>query len=189
MDLSAFQAGSLTQQHGYGSFTPSKINHPWTWKDARINMPLAEANLRLGELNAFSLYVPNIDVFIGMHCIKEATTSSRIEGTRTRVEEALQRKRDIDPEQRDDWQEVQNYVAAMNYAIRRLTRLPLSTRLLKETHSILMKGVRGGGEAPGSIPQEPELDRWCNHQQCCIRAAAPFGHFIPYGGSRNLSTQ
>ncbi len=149
MDLSAFQAGSLTQQHGYGSFTPSKINHPWTWKDARINMPLAEANLRLGELNAFSLYVPNIDVFIGMHCIKEATTSSRIEGTRTRVEEALQRKRDIDPEERDDWQEVQNYVAAMNYAIRRLTRLPLSTRLLKETHSILMKGVRGGAKLPG----------------------------------------
>ncbi|MGB6032874.1 MAG: Fic/DOC family N-terminal domain-containing protein, partial [Bacteroidota bacterium] len=144
-----FQAGALTEQHGYRSFSPSRINHPWTWQDARINTLLAEANLRLGELNAFSLYVPDIEMFIRMHCIKEATTSSKIEGTRTELEEALRPERSIHPERRDDWQEVQNYVATMNHAIGRLRRLPLSTRLLKETHGILMKGVRGSSKLPG----------------------------------------
>lgn len=149
MKIEDFISGKYIPQYRYKSFLPEKVNHEWIWGDARINTLLAEANVRIGELNAFSLYVPNIDLFIKMHIIKEATTSSRIEGTRTQVEEALLKERDIEPEKRDDWHEVQNYVQAMNHSVKELEKIPLSSRLLKEAHGILMQGVRGEKKTPG----------------------------------------
>lgn len=149
MDIAFFKPGQYTQQYHYKSFIPTPINESWTWSDPKLNTLLAEANLKLGELNAFSLHVPDIDIFIQMHVVKEATTSSRIEGTKTEVGEAVRRKKDVDPERRDDWQEVQNYIKAINYAIVRLKDIPLSTRMLRETHRILLTGVRGRSKQPG----------------------------------------
>jgi Fic family protein len=149
MDLIEFKAGQFIQQYQYKSFSPSKINLEWTWRDARINTLLAEANKKLGELNAFSLYVPDINFFISMHVVKEATTSSRIEGTRTGVDEALLPIEEIAPDKQGDWQEVQNYIKALNYSVAKLIELPLSTRLLKEAHKILLHGVRGEARMPG----------------------------------------
>ncbi len=149
MNLLDFKAGQYVQQYQYKSFEPSKVNQEWTWTEPKINTLLAEANNRLGELNAFSLYVPDIDFFIVMHIIKEATTSSRIEGTRTGVDEAILSVNEIDPEKRDDWEEVQNYIHSLNYSIEKLKELPLSTRLLKEAHKILLEGVRGESKMPG----------------------------------------
>lgn len=94
---------------------------------------------------------PNVDQFIHMHVAKEATMSSRIEGTRTEMEEVFLDPKDISPERRDDQIEVRNYIDALNTAIVELNRLPLSLRLLRNTHAILMRGARGASKAPGEF--------------------------------------
>ncbi len=149
MNLENFKAGTYRQQNQYKSFSPSKVNENWFWNNQKLNTLLAEANYKLGSLNAFSLHVPDVDFYIQMHKTKEATASSRIEGTKTEVEDALLRKADVLPERRDDWQEVQNYIDALNFAVCQLETLPVSTRLLKETHRILLCKGRGERKDPG----------------------------------------
>lgn len=149
--LEDFVSGEHKQQFKYKSFSPSQINQEWVWDDAEINTLLEQASRSLAEINAFSLIVPDIDLFIQMHVLKEASTSSKIEGTQTQMDEALQDEEDILPEKRDDWKEVQNYVRAMNFAIEELHSLPLSNRLLRNAHSILMDGVRGELKTPGEF--------------------------------------
>ncbi|MBW1926036.1 MAG: Fic family protein [Deltaproteobacteria bacterium] len=151
MKFEEFKAGVYRQQYQYKDFLPAKINHEWSWDDPRINVLLEKATKSLGELNAFTLIVPDVDLFIQMHIIKEANTSSRIEGTKTEMDEVLLDEKEIRPERRDDWHEVQNYVRAMNTAIEELESLPLSLRLLRQTHAILMEGVRGKRKTPGEF--------------------------------------
>lgn len=147
--IKEYKSGTFTKQYGYKSFHPCSINQEWVVDDPELNMLLDEATYKLGQLNAFSTFVPDVDVFIRMHIVKEATQSSRIEGTRTNIDEAVLDEKDISPESRDDWQEVQNYIEAMNHAINRLQKLPLSSRLFREAHKLLMKGVRGKHKTPG----------------------------------------
>jgi len=151
MNISEFKSGTYEQQYEYRSFLPSAINREWTLSDPQILTLLEEANRLLGELNAFSQLIPDVDFFIGMHITKEATTSSRIEGTQTNMEEALVDKRDLDPDKRNDWQEVQNYIQAVNFAIKQLSHMPLSNRLLREIHAVLLYGVRGKHKQPGEF--------------------------------------
>ena len=151
MKIEEFKAGTWRQQYQYRSFSPSPIDHDWTWEDPRINVLLEQAMRALGELNAYSRIVPNVDIFIRMHIAKEAQTSSRIEGTRTEIDEALMPEDAVAPEKRDDWREVRNYIDAMNGAISELETLPISNRLLCRTHAVLMRGVRGQGKQPGEI--------------------------------------
>lgn len=146
-----FKSGHYIQQNHYKSFQPLLINRSWSIDDMELIQLLGQADRELGRLDMYSEYIPNIDLFIEMHVLKEATQSSKIEGTQTNIEDALLPKEDVSLEKRDDWEEVQNYVAAMNQAISRLQELPFSTRLIRETHQTLMQGVRGKHKQPGEF--------------------------------------
>lgn len=151
MKIEDFISGNWEQGYKYKYFVPSLINHPFYWEDDLINALLEKASLKLGELNSFSRFVPNIDMFIRMHVLKEAVVSSRIEGTRTNIEEALDEEQSISPERRDDWQEVNNYVKAINFAIEELKTLPLSCRLIRNTHKTLLASGRGESKTHGEF--------------------------------------
>ena len=151
MNIADYKAGTWRKGYQYQYFLPEKINHSFVWADEGINELLEKASLRLGELNSFSRFVPDPDMFIKMHIFKEAVTSSRIEGTQTNIEEAIIEEREINPEKRDDWREVNNYVTAMNTAIEDLKTLPLSNRLIRNTHKILLSSVRGEHKNPGEF--------------------------------------
>ncbi len=151
MNIEQFVAGTWKSQYKYQSFAPAFINHNWIIADEQLNYLLSLANIKLGELSAFSTLIPDIEFFIKMHVQKEATMSSRIEGTQTNIEDTLQKIENINPEKRDDWQEVHNYIAATNFAIARFETLPLSNRLIKEAHQILLQGVRGEHKQPGEF--------------------------------------
>ena len=149
--VTQFEAGNWIKQSSYKSFSPTKINRQWLIDQPELESLIAQAHQNLGALNAFSELVPDVTFFIKMHIAKEATQSSKIEGTQTSVEEAFLKSEDIKPEKRDDWQEVQNYIQAMNYALDRLNTLPISNRLIRETHKILLQGVRGEHKQPGEF--------------------------------------
>lgn len=151
MDLLNYKAGGRETQYEYESFLPKPIHHEWVISDPQVLQLNSQADRALGELNAFAQLIPDIDFFITMYVAKEATQSSRIEGTQTNIEDAFKEAEDLDPEERDDWSEVQNYINAIGFAIESLERLPLSNRLLKETHAILMQGVRGENKQPGEF--------------------------------------
>lgn len=149
--IEAYKSGRLEKGMGYKYFVPEDVNVPWVWSDNELNELLEKASIKLGELNSFGRLVPNIDLFIHLHVTKEAVLSSRIEGTQTNIGEALTPLDEIVPEKRDDWQEVNNYTKALNNAIEQLERLPLSSRLLRQTHAILLNNVRGEHKLPGEF--------------------------------------
>lgn len=143
-----FRAGTYINQGYYRSFEPNPINKEWQIDDMQVIQLLSKADRQLGRLDMYSEYV-NIELFIRMHITKEATQSTKIEGTQTNIEEAFLAKEDVAKEKRDDWEEVQNYISAMKEAITMLHTLPFSSRLIKRTHKILLHGVRGEHKLPG----------------------------------------
>ncbi|RLD27525.1 MAG: Fic family protein [Bacteroidetes bacterium] len=146
-----FKAGQYIKQGTYKSFQPEKIDRQWNIENMELLNLLSQADRQLGRLDMYSEYIPNIDLFISMHILKEATQSSKIEGTKTNIEDALLDKEDVNEEKKDDWEEVQNYISALNSAITNLEKLPFSSRLIKETHQILLRGVRGKHKLPGEF--------------------------------------
>lgn len=173
--MSQFNAGKYqVYQKGteaeFQAFSPTPLFQNYDFKDKSTLLLLEEANRLLGEMNAYSRLIPDVDYFIKMHVNREAVTSSRIEGTRTEIDEALLPKEEIDPERRDDWQEVQNYITAMNFATEELKKLPVSVRLLKNAHKILLTSVRGEHKLPGEIR---DSQNWIGGSS--IRTA----HFVP----------
>lgn len=151
MNIEDYVAGTYVERYQYKCFVPSLVNHEWTWKSAILTSSLERAVRALASLDAFSRFVPDIGLFIRMHVVREANASSRIEGTQTEIEEAVLPESAVLEERRDDWREVNNYVRAMDEAINNLAKLPLSMRLLKDSHQILLSGTRGSNKTPGEI--------------------------------------
>lgn len=148
--MEKFISGIHLNQGYYKSFQPNTINRDWEITSMDIISLLSKADRQLGRLDMYSEYV-NIDLFIRMHIAKEATQSSKIEGNQTNMEEAFLKKDEIAIDKRDDWEEVQNYIQAMNEAVQLLHTLPFSSRLIKQTHKILLQGVRGTHKLPGEF--------------------------------------
>ncbi|MFO7940852.1 MAG: Fic family protein [Bacteroidales bacterium] len=149
--MKQFKSGQYIRQGYYKSFQPEFINKQLQIDDMEILQLLSQADRELGRLDMYSKYIPNIDLFISMHVLKEATQSSKIEGTQTSMDEALLDKEDLPLDKRDDWEEVQNYIKAMERAIEHLDKLPFSSRLIRESHRILLQGVRGEKKQPGKF--------------------------------------
>jgi len=147
--MNSFSSGQWLKRDGYRSFEPALINRPWIINAPPVLEALSLADRQIGRLDMFSEYVPNLDLFVQMHVTKEATQSSRIEDTRTEIEEAVLPEEEVAVERRDDWREVNNYVEAMREAMDSLEALPFSTRLLRQAHATLMPGVRGEHKTPG----------------------------------------
>ena len=145
------QKGELSE---FQAFLPSFINREWYTEDPETNKLMGDAMLALGNLSTLAEHLPDVDIYIKMHIRTEANCSSRIEGTRTTLEEDLLPIEEIAPEKRDDYREVQNYVTAINYGIDQIMDpkgLPLCNRLLRNCHLHLMQGVRGENKTPGEF--------------------------------------
>lgn len=149
--MKQYKSGQYVTQGSYKSFQPALINRQLLVDNMEILQLLSLADRELGRLDMYSKYIPNIDLFIRMHVLKEATQSSKIEGTQTNMEEALLEKDDIPPDKQDDWEEVQNYTKAMDWAIKELENLPFSSRLIRGAHKVLLQGVRGERKQPGEF--------------------------------------
>lgn len=150
IEVESFQAGKYVQSGEHRCFVPSLVNDAWSWENPEINDLLEKASYRLGELKGLSRMVPNLGLFILLSSRAEANASSRIEGTRTELDEVVKPEHEVLPERRDDWHEVQNYIAALTEA-RETPRLPISSRLIKQAHKTLMSGGRGKNKAPGEF--------------------------------------
>lgn len=93
-----FKAGTYKQLYQYKSFLPSLLANPFEWRSDAVLEILSDASRVIGELNAFAELVPDVNFFIEMHKVKEATTSSRIEGTQTNIDEAVLSENNISSE-------------------------------------------------------------------------------------------
>lgn len=149
------RSGSFIMQlKGYKAFLPAPLPPvPPVAQDEELTFLLDQATLAVGKLAGLSLVIPDPDLFVYLYVRKEALLSSQIEGTQCSLEDIL--NPDAEPISESttsqDIEEVSNYVKAMNEGLARLNTLPVSTRLIKETHATLMTGVRGSTKTPGEV--------------------------------------
>ncbi len=147
------RAGQYHQQpSGYQAFIPNPLPpQPELIMNQEMIALLSKADRALGRLDGMAETLPNPDLFVAMYVRKEAVLSSQIEGTQASLEDLLEYEAEVEVQNIEDVAEVVNYVAAMQYGLRRLETLPLSLRLLKEIHNILLQGVRGSNRTPGEF--------------------------------------
>lgn len=149
--MKQFSAGKYVSQGYYSAFEPEYINREWHIDDNELIRLLGEAERAIGQLDMYSGYIPDIKLFIRMHVVKEATKSSKIEGTQTNIEEVLQNRDDLPEQKRNDWDEVQNYIKSLDFALDDMSIPPFSGRLIKDIHRVLLQGVRGAHKLPGEF--------------------------------------
>ena len=148
------RAGCLVQnlsgELAYFSFKPNPLPPVPSFEiDSQMLALLIEANRKIAYLDAISEKIPNLSLFLLMYIRKEALVSSQIEGTQCTLDDVLDPT--IEKNANLDVADVVNYISATDFAINRLEELPLCMRLLKETHAVLIKGVRGSDKTPGEF--------------------------------------
>ena len=143
----------LQEDLSYQAFMPNFLPPKPPIKIDKITLDLlSKADRFLGRLDMITEVLPDPDFFIFMYIRKEATSSSQVEGTQATFADVLKVEANIkDPAIPDDVKEILNYIEAMNYGIKRLESLPLSLRLIREIHQILLRGVRGKYKNPGEF--------------------------------------
>ena len=151
--VESFLSGKYRNNGDFKSFIPSPINDTWVWSSSEINALLSQADRELGALSTYSELIPDLDIYIRMHIRVEANKSNRIEGTKTSIEEDMLPKENLVSEKRDDVQEIENYIKAMDYGVKRIIDddFPFSSRFLRELHQILLQGVKGEYKTPGEF--------------------------------------
>ncbi len=162
------------QPGGHQAFIPKPLPPtPALEIDAEMQALLSKADRALGRLDGSIRTLPNPDLFIFMYVRKEAVLSSQIEGTQSSLNDILEVEAEIfDSQHPRDVDEVLNYVRAMNYGLERLAELPLSNRLIREIHNVLLSGVRGGNAQPGELRK---IQNWIGPQGCTLKEAT----FVP----------
>ena len=148
------RAGTFVMQPGgYKAFIPNPLPpSPPIRYDEKLQSLLSKADRALARLDGITTVLPNPDLFIAMYVKKEALLSSQIEGTQASLEGVLEFEADLIPKENvNEIQEVINYVRALTYGIERLKELPMSLRLIKEIHRILLEKTRGTHRNPGEF--------------------------------------
>jgi len=133
----------IKQKGNYKAFIPEKFPPKGlVFHEPKIIKLLSDANLLLGKLDGMAKLLPDIDFFIFMYIKKESTYSSQIEGTKARLTDALQAEVEKTPGLPDDVDDILHYINAMHDGLRQLEKLPLSLRLIKEAHQVLLTKAR-----------------------------------------------
>ena len=171
MKLETNRAGILKRmQSDYECFIPHNLKELKLDIDDQLQSLINKAYLLLGRLDGMAITLPDIDLFVSMYVQKEAVISSQIEGTQASLIDVLQKDRNN--EKIKDTEEIVNYIKAINYAFKRLEELPLCMRLIKETHSVLLSGVRGNEKSPGEFRKS---QNWIGYTGCTLNTAS----FVP----------
>ena len=158
---------NLTGEMAYQSFRPAPLPpNPPIALSGELVAKLVEANKKLASLDGLSARIPNMDLFVSMYVRKEALLSSQIEGTQCTLDDILNPL--IEENTNRNVSDVVNYIKATEFALSRLHSLPLCNRLIKETHAVLMEGVRGQEKSPGEFRYS---QNWIGGQGSTIRNA------------------
>ena len=162
---------NMSGDMAYQSFCPAPLPpQPELQLDAAMTSLLVDASRQLQKLDAAANLIPNVELFVSMYVRKEALISSQIEGTQCTLDDVLDPENDSNVNL--DVTDVINYVKAAQFAIERLSTLPICNRLLRETHAVLMEGVRGQEKNPGEFRRS---QNWIGPQGCTLKDA----RFVP----------
>lgn len=165
MSKAGTQISNLSGDAAYKSFRPAPLP-PELNIDNDLIAILSEATKSLATLDALATHIPNMNLFVSMYVRKEALLSSQIEGTQATLEDVLDPL--IEKNANQNVADVVNYIKATEYALDRMSTLPLCNRLLKETHAVLMQGVRGQEKCPGEFRTS---QNWIGAQGSTIKNA------------------
>jgi Fic family protein len=163
----------VPQPTGYSAFVPRPLPpEPPISKDDELLALLSEADRELARLDAATEFLPNPDLFVRMYVRKEAVLSSQIEGTQASMVDLLSHEASPRRTPPRPVREIRNYVDALNEGLTRLETLPLSSRLVREIHATLLRGVRGALREPGQFRRS---QNWIGAEGCTLADAA----FVP----------